>query len=206
MLTYSFIPSSLTLDVKTAFECILQPKPQFQPSSSKGQQNETTSTASTAEPATKQADQPLSYAEYIVKSKSNVAAVPQRDRSSKVLRTEGAPGLSSLDPAEPQSMPSNTRRCEPDQDFVQETEAQTERVKKSEETLMTDGKCQKSDPCLNQGPKPVGSGSSIIVSPRQVSLNLDIFLIHEIIAMTHIYHLMHLHCVFIDILIILLSL
>lgn len=142
--------------LKQLLNIFLQPKPQFQPSSSKGQQNKTTSTASTAEPAAKQAAQPLSYAEYIVKSKGNVAAVPQRDPSCRMLCTEGA-GLSSLKQPE------------------LESEAQTERMKKSEETLMIDGNCQRADPCLNHGPKPVGSGSSIIVSPRQVSINVDIF-------------------------------
>ncbi|XP_017279356.1 DNA excision repair protein ERCC-1 [Kryptolebias marmoratus] len=138
----------------------LPPKPQFQPSSS-GQQNTTTSTAD------KQADRPLSYAEYIVQSKSNVAAVPQRDFSSKVSRTEGA-GLNSLKQGEPESVSSSTTGgCERDQDYVKETEAQPVEAKRSEETGVAEGNCQKSAPSLNQGPKPVGSGSSIIVSPRQ---------------------------------------
>lgn len=148
---------------------IFQPKPQFQ--SSSGQQNSTTSTASTAKPAAKQV-QPLSYAEYIVQSKSNVAAVPQRDSFSQKLpdlRTEGA-GLSGLKQGDPESSCTGGG-CETDQDYVKDIEAQPEQVKKSEETLMVEGNFQKSDPSL-KGPKPVGSGSSIIVSPRQVNLNV----------------------------------
>ncbi|KAM4558186.1 DNA excision repair protein ERCC-1 [Odontesthes bonariensis] len=137
------------------------PKPQFQPVS-KGQQTPTTSAslASTVNPAPKSADQPLSYAEYIVQSKSNVAAVPQRDALSKPLRTEGA-GVSSLRQEDPESMSSTTERCETAQDSVKGTEAQPEEIKTSEDS------CQKSDPSVSLGPKPVGSGSSIIVSPRQ---------------------------------------
>ncbi|XP_072253292.1 DNA excision repair protein ERCC-1 [Leuresthes tenuis] len=137
------------------------PKPQFQPVS-KGQQTPTTSAsiASTVNPAPKSADQPLSYAEYIVQSKSNVAAVPQRDSPSKLLRTEGA-GVSSLRQEEPESMSSTTGRCETAQDSVKGTEARLQEIKRSEDS------CQKSDPSLSLGPKPVGSGSSIIASPRQ---------------------------------------
>ncbi|XP_037542312.1 DNA excision repair protein ERCC-1 [Nematolebias whitei] len=137
------------------------PKPQFQ--SSSGQQNSTPSTASTIKPAAKQV-QTLSYAEYIVQSKSNVAAVPQRDSSSQELRSEGA-GLCGLKQGDSESSIKGGG-CETDQDYVKDIEAQPERVKKSEETLMAEGNFQKSNPSV-KGPKPVGSGSSIIVSPRQ---------------------------------------
>ncbi|KAF7216022.1 DNA excision repair protein ERCC-1 [Nothobranchius furzeri] len=134
------------------------PKPQFQP---KGQQSTTTSSASATKPATDTVAQPLSYAEFIVQSKSNSAAVPQRDASSKLIRTEAA-GVSTLTQGEPEALSFSTGGCETGQDCVKPKEAQ-----KSERTQVFEGSCQKSDPILNQGPKPVGSGSSIIVNPRQ---------------------------------------
>uniref|UniRef100_A0A8C4EXG4 DNA excision repair protein ERCC-1 n=1 Tax=Dicentrarchus labrax TaxID=13489 RepID=A0A8C4EXG4_DICLA len=105
---------------------IFQPKPQFQSSSKVGQNPSSSSSAKpAAEPEDQPEDQPLSYAQFIVQSKNNVAAPPQR-----------------------------------------------EGVKNSEETPVTgtdqkEGNWQRSDPSLSLGPKPAGSGSSIIVSPRQ---------------------------------------
>ncbi|CAG5865498.1 DNA excision repair protein ERCC-1 [Menidia menidia] len=124
------------------------PKPQFQ-STSQEQLNTS---------APKPSDQPLSYAEYIVHSKRNVAPVPQKDAPSKLLRTDGA-GVTSLRPEEQES--TSAGRCEAAPDSVKGPEARPQEVKISEES------CQKSDPSLSLGPKPVGSGSSIIVSPRQ---------------------------------------
>ncbi|XP_047457026.1 DNA excision repair protein ERCC-1 [Mugil cephalus] len=141
------------------------PKPQFQ-SSSKGGQN---SDASTTKPVPGSAAQPLSYAEYVVQSKSNVAAAPQRDGSSKPLRTEGA-GDAGLKQTEPVS--SATERCETFKESAKGTDVRAEEDKMSEEVQLVgtdqkEGSCQKSDPTLSLGPKPLGSGSSIIVSPRQ---------------------------------------
>ncbi|XP_076602336.1 DNA excision repair protein ERCC-1 [Chaetodon auriga] len=140
------------------------PKPQFQ-TSFKGGQN--TSASSSAKTASEPVDQPLSYAEYIVQSKNNVAGPPQRGCPSKLPRTDGA-GVTNLKQSESASVSSAPGGCEAADDCAKGTEGE----KKSEETQVagTDQKevnCQRSDPSLSLGPKPVGSGSSIIVSPRQ---------------------------------------
>ncbi|XP_070771269.1 DNA excision repair protein ERCC-1 [Enoplosus armatus] len=143
-------------------------KPQFQPSS-KGGQN--ASTSSSVKPASEPVDQPLSYAEYIVQSKSNVAAPPQGGGPSKLLRTEGA-GVTNVKLCESDSVSSAPGGCKAIQGCAKETEGGSEGVKSSEGTQVAgtdqkEGNCQMSDPSLSVGPKPVGSGSSIIVSPRQ---------------------------------------
>ncbi len=157
---------------------VLQPKPQFQPSC-KGGQNPSSSSSSSAKPAPEPGRQPRSYADYIVQSKSNVAAAPppQREGPSKLLRTEaaGSTGATSVKQSESDSVSSAPGGCEKVQDCAKGTEGGSEGVKRSEETLVAgtdqkEGDCQRADPSLNQGPKPVGSGSSIIVSPRQVCL------------------------------------
>lgn len=146
---------------------VFQLKPQFQPSS-KGGQN--ASTSSSAKCASEPVDQLLSYAEYIVQSKSNVAAPPQRAGPSTKLRTEGD-GVTNVK----QSVSSAPGGCETAQDCPEGTEGGSGGVKRSEETQVAgtdqkEGNCQRSDQSLSLGPKPVGSGSSIIVSPRQVCL------------------------------------
>ncbi|XP_028249506.1 DNA excision repair protein ERCC-1 [Parambassis ranga] len=130
------------------------PKPQFQPSS-RAQQT-TSDSASTAAAV----DQPLSYAHYIVQNKSNVSDVSRRDGPSRLTSKDTA--LTSL--TESGSVSSDTESCKPDQD-VTEGNDDTTREKTQEATTDHREDGQKSDP--NQGPKPVGSGSSIIVSPRQ---------------------------------------
>lgn len=152
---------------------VFQPKPQFQPSS-KGGQNTTASTSSLAKPASEPLSQPFSYAEYIVQSKSNVAAPTQREGPSKPLRTEGA-GVTNLRQIESDSVSSASGERETVQNCAKETESGSEGVKESEEAQVADtdqkeGSCQRSYPSL--GPKPLGSGSSIIVSPRQVCINM----------------------------------
>ncbi|KAM4731931.1 DNA excision repair protein ERCC-1 [Anableps anableps] len=140
------------------------PKPQFQPLS-KGQQNTTAS--SVTESVTKSSVQPLSYADYIVQSKTTAAAAPQRDAPSNLLRTEGV-GISSLQRGEPESVSSHSGGSVTVQDLVKETEVQPEEVNRNDEKqLLSEGSSLKADPSFVQGPKPVGSGSSIIVSPRQ---------------------------------------
>ncbi|KAM4561004.1 DNA excision repair protein ERCC-1 [Fundulus diaphanus] len=142
------------------------PKPQFQPLS-KGQQNTTAPGASATEPVTKSCAQPLSYAEYAVQCKKTAATAPQRDAPLKVLRTGGA-GVSSLQRREPEPVSSSTRGSESAQDCVKETEVQLEEVKKNDDKqVLSEGSCAKPDPSLMLGPKPVGSGNSIVVSPRQ---------------------------------------
>ncbi|KAM6978467.1 DNA excision repair protein ERCC-1 [Tautogolabrus adspersus] len=135
------------------------PKPQFQ-SSLKGGQNASASTS--ANTSSEPVDKPLSYADYVVQSKRNVAATPQREGSSKVPRAESA-HVTDLNQTE-DSGGSDTV-----QDLAKTTEGGSGGVK---ETLMAgtdqrEGNLQGSDPSLNSGPKHVGSGSSIIVSPRQ---------------------------------------
>ncbi|XP_059198734.1 DNA excision repair protein ERCC-1 [Centropristis striata] len=146
------------------------PKPQFQPSS-KGGQSTSDSSSSSSKPAADPADKPLSYADYIVQSKSNVAAPPQKEGPSRPLRTEGA-GVTSLKQRESDSSSSAPGGCEAVQTCAEGTEGLSEGVKKSEEKQLAgtdpkEGNCQRPDPSLSLGPKPVGSGSSIIVSPRQ---------------------------------------
>uniref|UniRef100_A0A3B3Z6V3 DNA excision repair protein ERCC-1 n=1 Tax=Periophthalmus magnuspinnatus TaxID=409849 RepID=A0A3B3Z6V3_9GOBI len=88
--------------------------------------------------------QPLSYAEYVVQNKNSSTDGP----SSKLPR----PG----DPSEAHSSASSAQKGgEILEDCIKTTdEAKDEGV-------------QKSSSVQNLGPKPVGSGSSIIVSPRQ---------------------------------------
>ncbi|XP_041857874.1 DNA excision repair protein ERCC-1 [Melanotaenia boesemani] len=140
----------------------IPPKPLFQPIS-KGQQNTTTSVASSATSVPKSADQPLSYAEYIVQSKNNVAAAPQKDVLCKLVRTEDA-GVTSLRQEAQDSVPSSAGNCETVKDCFQ---TGAEDVKSSQKKQEDEGNCQTSDTSPSLCPKPVGSGSSIIVSPRQ---------------------------------------
>lgn len=124
------------------------PKSHFQPSSKTAQNS-----SSSSKPASEPLHQPQSYAEYIVQGKSNVAP----PGPSKLLRAEGA-GAASLKQSEP--------------DSVSSAPGGPEVAKRSEEEVAgteqkQGGEGQRSDPGLNLGPKPVGSGSSIVVSPRQ---------------------------------------
>lgn len=147
------------------------PKPQFQ-ASSKGGQNTSASNSCSTNPANETVDQPISYADYVVQSKSSVAGPPQRVGPSKLLRTEGD-GDSNLKQSDSDSVRSAPGLCETVQDPAKGTEDGSDGAKNSEKTQVDDGthqeegNCQRSYPSLNLGPKPVGSGSSIIVSPRQ---------------------------------------
>ncbi|KAL3056520.1 hypothetical protein OYC64_019079 [Pagothenia borchgrevinki] len=147
------------------------PKPQFQ-ASSKGGQNTSASNSCSTNPANEPVDQPISYADYVVQSKSSVAGPPQRVGPSKLLRTEGD-GDSNLKQSDSDSVRSAPGLCETVQDPAKGTEDGSDGAKNSEKTQVDDGthqeegNCQRSYPSLNLGPKPVGSGSSIIVSPRQ---------------------------------------
>lgn len=131
----------------------LQLKPHFQAASScKGQQDPSASEGSSVNHPPKLVQQPLSYAEYIVQSKGSVVTVP-KNFPSRVLKH-----------GEPYSTSSTTT----DQDSVKETDVPPRDLERNEELSVGDESCPKSDPSLIPGPKPVGSGSSIIVSPRQV--------------------------------------
>lgn len=133
------------------------------------------SASSTAAPLV---DQPLSYAEYAVQGKRNAPAPapPQRGDSSKPLRPEGGEAA-SLRKGESDSVPSEAGRCETSQKCVKGDESGSDEVKKSEKSSMAgtdqrEGISQTSDPTLSLGPKPVGSGNCIIVSPRQVCFKI----------------------------------
>lgn len=109
----------------------------------------------------------MSYAEFIVQSKSNAAAPPQREAPPKRIRTEDAVVTN----------PKQRESASTVQDCVERAEVGHEGVHNSE-TAQQAGRdqkeesCQKSDPIVSLGAKPVGSGSSIIVSPRQVCITM----------------------------------
>uniref|UniRef100_A0A3Q0RP85 DNA excision repair protein ERCC-1 n=1 Tax=Amphilophus citrinellus TaxID=61819 RepID=A0A3Q0RP85_AMPCI len=115
-----------------------------------------TSTATTTKPVA----QPLSYAEYIVQSKSNAAAASHKNAASKPPRSEGAE-VTGVRQSERTSVSPTTGKCETVQDLAKEPQVKTS--KGTQEA----GTGQKSESGISLGPKPVGSGSSIIVSPRQ---------------------------------------
>ncbi|KAF7651500.1 hypothetical protein LDENG_00110090 [Lucifuga dentata] len=144
-------------------------KPQFQPSSKAGPNISDTSVSS-RNPALDSAGQPLSYAEYVVQSKNHASGPPQSESSSKLLKAEGA-GSSSLKQNEPNTVPSAHGGCRAIQ-CAKGSEGGPLEGNKRQETQVTcseqkEGQNQGSEPSLSLGPKPVGSGSSIIVSPRQ---------------------------------------
>ncbi|XP_074550875.1 DNA excision repair protein ERCC-1 [Halichoeres trimaculatus] len=133
------------------------PKPHFQ-SAFKGGQTASTS----AKPANETVGKTLSYADYIVQSKSNAAAPPQKEAPSNVPRTE-IPDVSK----------KMQNELDPEgRDIAQGTEDKSDGTKKTEETQVVvadpkEGNHQGSDPCFSLGPKQLGSGSSIVVSSRQ---------------------------------------
>ncbi|XP_072288444.1 DNA excision repair protein ERCC-1-like [Eucyclogobius newberryi] len=114
------------------------PKPQFKSSSNR---DETSGESSTPAPA----QQPLSYAEYVIHSK-----ISSTDGPSSKLPGPGdcAKGLNSAPSEE-----------EKDGEMLQDCTRTTEEA--------NDEGVQKTSSIHVSGPKPVGSGSSIIVSPRQ---------------------------------------
>ncbi|XP_041807101.1 DNA excision repair protein ERCC-1 isoform X2 [Chelmon rostratus] len=92
---------------------------------------------------------------------------PPKGCPAKLPRTESA-GVTNLKQSESAAVSSAPGGCEAAQNCAKGTEG----GKKSEQTQVAgtdqrEGNCQSSDPTLSLGPKPVGSGSSIIVSPRQ---------------------------------------
>lgn len=151
LLRYSFISYDF-------YALVFQPKPQFQSLFKAGQTSSASSSASsTSQPVV----QPPSYAEFIVQNKNNAAAPVQGVGPSKQPGPEGPRGT-NLKQNEPAPVSSA---------LVQHPEAGSKR----EETQVVgtkqhEGDCQRPEPDLSLGPKPVGSGSSIIVSPRQVWL------------------------------------
>ncbi|XP_029935954.1 DNA excision repair protein ERCC-1 [Myripristis murdjan] len=150
-------------------------KPQFQPSSIGGP-----STSATSGSAPQSAGQPLSYAQYIVQSK--VSSNPHTERTTKPVQCVGAGADTVKQAANTQYLQSGagagasaSRGCVTPQvsaGGISNGESAPLGGEKREEGEMTGAdqiqtEGQRSEPGLNLGPKPVGSGSSIIVSPRQ---------------------------------------
>lgn len=145
-------------------------KLQFQ-SSSKGGPNISETSVSSGKPAPDSAGWPLSYADYVVQNKGHVSAPPQSESSSKLLKTEGA-GSSRLKQNEPDTASSVHSGCRPIQECATSSDGVPLGGNKKEETKVVcseqkEGQGQSSEPSISLGSKPVGSGSSIIVSPRQ---------------------------------------
>ncbi|CAN9497850.1 unnamed protein product [Ophioblennius macclurei] len=123
-------------------------------------------------------EQPLSYAEYIVQSKNRATGAPQTDASasssssSRPPHRAGAAGVCSV-PGQSQSDPPApvSAGCAQVQDRAAESEVQPDRSGSDSALLGKDptegGSGRKPDPSPSLGCKPVGSGSSIVVSARQ---------------------------------------
>ncbi|KAK6315464.1 hypothetical protein J4Q44_G00149930 [Coregonus suidteri] len=166
-------------------------KPLFQPSSKAGQSasssSSSTTSETTAQPAPQSAGQPLSYAEFIVQSKGHAApplprvpSAPQRVGQSRVDAGTGIEtGTGSLKQGPSQGVQGgpDVTSCERPQDQAQGTECPGSggppRVTEGEEgqragteQKQEEGQGAEGSKVLGH-PKPVGSGNSIIVSPRQ---------------------------------------
>lgn len=145
-------------------------KPLFQPS--KGSR----SSESKALPATQPT---LSYADFIVKSKSSEAAPrlpfgPQQKSTSKASATSGTgEDHSSLKhgcvvPSEPIVLPTSSTELSQDTAGVTIVPSGLDDLQdKMTEKEQTPVEGQRLEPGLSLGPKPMGSGNSIIVSVRQ---------------------------------------
>lgn len=130
------------------------PKQHFQPSTTVGQSKTNARSSPVKE------GQPLSYAQYIIKAKAQGAVPLQRDESNEMLTSEigGAPNNARLRQSESDAVPGMSGGDE---------------MMKSEETQGS-GCGQRDVNCPSLGAKPSGSGSSIIVSPRQVCIRRNI--------------------------------
>lgn len=142
----------------------MQPKSHFQPSSKRGP-TPATSSVTTGE-------QSLSYADFIVQSKNNPPAAPLKESSSKPSRSVDVvitqehnrqPFVSTV-----ATGGLETEKCARGNDGESEVIQKTE-IPPEARTDPQEGSCPKTDAGVSLGPRPVGSGSSIIVSPRQVS-------------------------------------
>lgn len=140
--------------------------PHFQPSSKRGP------TPTTSSVKTGSGEQPLSYADFIVQSKKNPPAVPLKESSSKPSRAVDA--VVTQEHSRSSSVSTVAGGLETAEECARGNHGESEVIQKSEIPLEArtdpqDGSCPKSDTGVSLGPRPVGSGSSIIVSPRQVS-------------------------------------
>ncbi|XP_008326793.1 DNA excision repair protein ERCC-1 [Cynoglossus semilaevis] len=145
----------------TAFTKERTPPKSYFVSSSKGQ---VTSTTSSSKSAPSSLDNPTSYAQYIVQKNSNVAAIRQREPPPPNSSRTNNAGVICEKRIEPVSVSSTSSKCETEQNCIDGTESGFNGPETKETRL--DGTEQK-DANLSLGPKPLGSGSSIIVSPRQ---------------------------------------
>lgn len=144
----------------------LQPKPHFQPSSKRGP------TPTTSSVTAGSVEQPPSYADFIVQRKKDPPAAPLKESSSKPPWSADAATTEEHSRSSSVSTVTGgleaSEKCaqgnDGDSDVIQKSEIQPER-----RTHPQEGSCPKSDTGISLGPRPVGSGSSIIVSPRQVS-------------------------------------
>lgn len=136
-------------------------QPQFESLFKKGQ------TSSETCPA-KCVPEHLSYAQFIVQSENKAAAAPPREGPSRLSGAEDA-GETELN--RKQSCPPGGQQRVQDPPKLTEdgfNQLQTSEATLQNPTTQSEGTHPRSDPSLPQGPKPVGSGSSIVVSPRQV--------------------------------------
>lgn len=146
------------------FFSYLQPKPHFQPSSKR------VPTPATSSVTSGSGEQPPSYADFIVQIKKNPPAAPLRSPSSSKPST-AADGAVIQEHSSFSSVSTVTGGLEAAGKWAGGKDGDSKLIQKSEiqPEPREEGSCTKSDPGISLGPRPVGSGSSIIVSPRQVS-------------------------------------
>lgn len=154
---------------------LLFSQPQFQSLFKKGQ--------TSGNSPTKPSSEPLSYAQFIVQSKSNAVAAPPREGRSNLPTTEDAEetNRNQKEAASVSDFPGGHQRVQEMEkdEFNKLCETAPENITKHNE-----GTC--SDPIHPQGPKPVGSGSSIIVSSRQVGIKMKMINTGSLSKNTHL--------------------
>lgn len=135
--------------------------PQFESLFKKGQTSGTSST---------KPSEHLSYAQFIVQSRSNADA-PPREGPSGLPAAEAAEGtnLNQKEAASVSCSPGGHQRVQKTQKGVFN---KLDEAAPDNSTKNNQGTC--SDPNHLPGPKPVGSGSSIVVSPRQVGIKIKV--------------------------------
>lgn len=138
-------------------------QPQFESLFKKGQPSGTSST---------KPSEHLSYAQFIVQSKSGAAAAaPPRDGASRPATT-GDAEETNLEQKEAASVSCSPGEHQSVQAMEKDGFNKLSEATADNSTKHNEGTC--SDPNHPQGPKPVGSGSSIVVSPRQVGIKMNI--------------------------------
>lgn len=150
---------------------VVFPQPQFESLFKKGQ-------TSSATCPTKAVPEHLSYAQFIVQSKNNAATAPPREGPSKLSGGEdaGETELNRKQSVSVSSAPGGQQRVQDSQKLTEDdgsNKLHTSETTRENSTTQSEGTHPRSDPDLPQGPKPVGSGSSIVVSPRQVCTQIN---------------------------------